>query len=131
MDMCIEKLVFEHLVSKCHAKEQDMFSVKIIDLLVTHYASKDTSVAKLADLIEINDRTLRKKCVETFRQTPTELLTEARIYHAEHLLKKNFKVSDIWCRVGFSSHSYFSDVFKQRKNMTPQKFAKMFRDKES
>jgi AraC-like DNA-binding protein len=129
--MHIEEMVLEHLLGKCHIRKQDGLSAKIIDVLISHYASKSTTVAKLAELIEINERTLRKKCVGYFRQTPTVLLTEARIFHAEHLLKQKLKVSDVWYRVGFSSHSYFSDVFKQRNNMTPQEFAKLYRDKES
>lgn len=124
MDMCIEKLVFDHFVSKSLPRQDESYYAKIIDVLVSNYTSKKISVAMLADLLELNERTLRRKCVELFRQTPTALLTEARILHAEHLLKQNLKVSDIWYRVGFSSHSYFSDVFKQQKKQTPQEYAK-------
>ena len=97
---------------------------KIIKTFIKLHTNSNTAIQEIASNLDINERTLRRKCAEFFRLTPNELLTIIRLFHAEKLLKEQVKVSEVWSRVGFSSHSYFSDVFKQNKNLTPQKYAK-------
>ena len=97
---------------------------EIIKIFIKLHTNSNTAIQEIASNLDINERTLRRKCTEFFHLTPNELLTLIRLFHAENLLKEQVKVSEVWSRVGFSSHSYFSDVFKQHKKLTPQQYAK-------
>jgi len=123
MSLCIKNSIHQHLLTICYLKKLDDLAFKVIEEITNHYTNSKITISNLADIIELNERTLRKKCIELFRKTPTEVLAEIRILHAVNLLNQNFKVSDVWYRVGFSSHSYFSAAFKQYKGVTPKKYS--------
>lgn len=58
--------------------------------------------------------------------TPIEYLNTRRIKEAKILLKTtNFNISQIASIVGFSSQSYFTEVFNKHESITPSKYRKL------
>ena len=55
--------------------------------------------------------------------SPIQYLNQTRLKRAQHLLKNtNYSISDIASSTGFSSQSYFTQIFRQNFNMTPVKY---------
>ena len=57
--------------------------------------------------------------------TPNEYIIEERLKRAEHLLlQEDSTVKEVYMACGFSSFSYFSTLFKKRRNASPTSFKK-------
>ena len=55
--------------------------------------------------------------------SPIQYLNQTRLKRAQHLLKNtNYSISDIASSTGFSSQSYFTQIFRKNFNMTPVKY---------
>lgn len=55
--------------------------------------------------------------------SPIQYLYQTRLKRAQHLLKNtNYSISDIASSTGFSSQSYFTQIFRKNFNMTPVKY---------
>lgn len=55
--------------------------------------------------------------------SPIQYLNRTRLKRAQHLLKNtNYSISDIASSTGFSSQSYFTQIFRKNFNMTPVKY---------
>ena len=55
--------------------------------------------------------------------SPIQYLNQTRLKRAQHLLKNtNYSSSDIASSTGFSSQSYFTQIFRKNFNMTPVKY---------
>lgn len=55
--------------------------------------------------------------------SPIQYLNKTRLKRAQHLLKNtNYSISDIASSTGFSSQSYFTQIFRKNFNMTPVKY---------
>ena len=58
--------------------------------------------------------------------SPINYLIDKRILEAKHLLETtNHPIAKIADMTGFSSQSYFSQVFKRETQMTPNEFRKI------
>ena len=58
--------------------------------------------------------------------SPINYLINIRISEAKHLLQTtNYSVSKIAQSIGFSSQSYFSQVFRKELEMTPLQYRKL------
>jgi AraC-like DNA-binding protein len=79
-------------------------------------------VFDLAQHLQYSERTLRRKSQQHFDISPTELLQKIRLNKATLLLNSGIKCSQIWHQVGFSSHSYFSDLFKAQYGVMPSEY---------
>ena len=55
--------------------------------------------------------------------SPIQYLNQTRLKRAQHLLRTtNYSISDIASSTGFSSQSYFTQIFRKNFNMTPVKY---------
>ena len=55
--------------------------------------------------------------------SPIQYLNQTRLKREQHLLKNtNYSISDIASSTGFSSQSYFTQIFRKNFNMTPVKY---------
>ena len=63
--------------------------------------------------------------------SPIQYLNQTRLKRAQHLLKNtNYSISDIASSTGFSSQSYFTQIFRKNFNMTPVKYRQEHANKE-
>ncbi len=96
-----------------------------------YYISKnyniDVNIADFARQYGVHHNTLTKKFKEETGLTPKNYLLSTRIKTSEHLLTStDFSVSQIASMCGFTSHAYFTMVFKKKHSLTPQEFRQQY-----
>ncbi len=90
----------------------------------THYFEKIT-LDGLSETCNLNKFYLCHKFSDIYGKSPMAYLTEVRIRVAKDLLKTTtYNMEEIAHAAGFSSNSYFSQVFLKDCEMTPQQYRK-------
>ena len=70
-----------------------------------------------------------KKLKETMNISPSNLIRSIRLKQAAYLLINNkVNISEVAYKVGFSTHSYFSNSFHDFFGMTPKEFVATYMD---
>lgn len=86
---------------------------------------KNISVLDIAEASNISEGHLRKCFKNELNFTVVEYLTDYRIRKAKKMMKTGeYKVTEIYEKIGFTSSQYFSYVFKKMEGMTPGEFIK-------
>ena len=92
----------------------------------TNYA-QDITLDSLADLTHINKFYLAHSFTECIGQSPISYLTERRLAACKELLSSsNLSVTQIATSAGFSSQSYFSQIFNKKVGMSPRQYRKLY-----
>ena len=90
----------------------------------THY-QENITLDHLAEFCHVSKYHLAHAFTEEYGISPINYLISKRIQEAEHLLKTtDFSLSLISSTTGFSSSSYFAQIFKKQKGMSPTQFRK-------
>jgi AraC-like DNA-binding protein len=80
-------------------------------------------VASLCEDVGISRVHLNRKLKAFGKDSPSVLIKTFRMKQAAYLLANNkVNVSEVAYRVGFSSHSYFSNAFRDYFGMSPREF---------
>lgn len=94
----------------------------------THYASNLT-LDSLAKLSYMNKYYMSRLFKENIGKTPIDYLIDKRISVTKILLETTeYSLTEIYKIVGFSSQSYFNQIFKKRVNMTPREYRKKYKE---
>ena len=97
--------------------------------LDTHY-QENITLDQLAEIHHVSKYHLSHVFTEEYGISPINYLISKRIAEAEHLLNTtDFSLSLISNTTGFSSSSYFAQIFKKQKGMSPSEFRKQSRKK--
>ncbi len=92
----------------------------------TNYA-QDITLDSLAELTHINKFYLAHSFTECIGQSPISYLTERRLAACKELLSSsNLSVTQIATSAGFSSQSYFSQIFNKKVGMSPRQYRKQY-----
>ena len=95
---------------------------RITDYINSHL-SDDLSIRALSDRSMLSPAKLQEGFKLTHNMTVNEYIREQRIRKAEELIKKSdMNISQVVYTVGFSSRSYFSKIFKEKYNCSPNKY---------
>ena len=90
----------------------------------THY-QENITLDQLAEVCHVSKYHLAHAFTEEYGISPINYLISKRISEAEHLLKTtDFSLSLISNTTGFSSSSYFAQIFRKQKGMSPSQFRK-------
>ena len=93
----------------------------------THY-QENITLDQLAKISHVSKYHLAHVFAEEYGISPINYLISKRILEAEHLLKTtDFSLSLISNTTGFSSSSYFTQIFKKHKGMSPTEYRKLSR----
>lgn len=104
---------------------------RFIEQYIDEHFTEDITLETLSNLTYLNKYYLVHSFKEYKGTSPINYLIDKRILEAKHLLETtNHPVAKIADMTGFSSQSYFSQVFKRETQMTPNEFRKM-KDKKS
>ncbi len=91
-----------------------------------HY-SENLTVEILSSLVHLNKYYFIHNFTKQFGTSPINYLIMRRIDESKHLLvNTNYSLSSISQAVGFSSPSYFSQVFKKTTKISPQEYRKLY-----
>ena len=87
------------------------------------YFDSSLSIESLADELKISTSYLRREFSRAYGLSPVAFLTSARISHAKNMLESGFlSISEIAEQSGFSSTSYFIQVFHKTVGLSPDKY---------
>lgn len=87
--------------------------------------SKNITLDSLAEITHINKFYLAHSFTECMGQSPINYLTEVRLAASkQQLTTSNMSIAQIATNNGFSSQSYFSQIFKKKVGITPQQYRK-------
>ena len=96
----------------------------------THY-QENITLDQLAEVCHVSKYHLAHAFTEEYGISPINYLISKRISEAEHLLKTtDFSLSLISSTTGFSSSSYFAQIFRKQKGMSPTEFRKSSRQEQ-
>lgn len=105
---------------KCVRQAAELINNEILDF---------TTIPALAFQVGLNANKLQNGFKEIFHQTVNEYVQERRLDVAKGLIKNSdLSISEIVDRIGFSSKSYFSKLFRQRYGTTPSAYRKNRRE---
>lgn len=82
-----------------------------------------TTLKDIAKVCFINEKYLGRIFIKETGQTFREYLTQRRLERAQSLLEHTDEdIIKVALDCGFTSHSYFTNVFKKQFNMTPKEY---------
>ena len=96
---------------------------RIVESIQTHLDEPEYGVTALCEDVGISRVHLNRKLKAFGKDSPGVLIKTFRMKQAAYLLANNkVNVSEVAYRVGFSSHSYFSNAFREYFGMSPREF---------
>lgn len=105
--------------------KKDTKECRFIEQYIDEHYSEDITLEALSRLTYLNKYYLAHAFKKYRGISPINYLLERRIAEAKHLLETtNFSVAKIASIVGFSSQSYFSQVFKKEMGTSPNTYRK-------
>ncbi len=98
---------------------------RFIEQYINEHFTEDITLQTLSDLTYLNKYYLVHSFKEYKGISPINYLIERRITESKHLLENtNYSVAKIANTTGFSSQSYFSQIFKKETGMSPIQYRK-------
>jgi DNA-binding response OmpR family regulator/nitrogen-specific signal transduction histidine kinase len=123
---------FEDIIIASH---DGKLMAKVLDSIRQNIENPEFNVDDLSREVGISRGHLNRKLKENLNISPSNLIRSIRLKQAAYLLINNkVNISDVAYKVGFSSHSYFSNNFKEYFGMAPTEFVTKYtglEDKES
>jgi len=87
--------------------------------------AKEYSLDQLSFKSGLTQAKLQEGFKFLYKRTVTEYIRHVRLESARDMLKNtDLNISQIVYSIGFSSRSYFSKIFKEKYNITPNQFKK-------
>jgi signal transduction histidine kinase/ligand-binding sensor domain-containing protein/CheY-like chemotaxis protein/AraC-like DNA-binding protein len=103
----------------------------VIECIRQNVDSPNFNVDDLSREVGVSRVQLNRKLKENLNVSPSALIKSIRLKQAAYLLINNkVNVSDVAFKLGYSSHSYFSNNFKEHFGMTPSEFVLKYADPE-
>jgi len=101
--------------------DQDDFQKDMNDYILSHIQT--VNVSQLAEHYHYNEKYFSAFFKKKFNRLPKEYILEFRLSYACYLLANStLKTSAIAENLGFSDASHFSNVFRSKKGVSPQKY---------
>lgn len=92
-------------------------------IIENHISDSNLSIEMILDELKISRVQLYRKVKALIGYNVNDYLLSVRIQKAKFLLTdNNFSISEIAYKVGFTSQSYFSTVFKSKVSVTPSEY---------
>jgi AraC-like DNA-binding protein len=104
---------------------------KVIETIRKNIENSEFSVDDLSREVGFSRVHINRKLKENLNISPSNLIKSIRLKQAAYLLINNkLNVSDVAFKLGFCSHSYFSNNFKEYFGMSPTEFVMKYNDSE-
>ena len=105
----------------------NILTSKVISVIRNNIENPDFSVEELSREIGMSRVHLNRKLKENLNISPSNLIKSIRLKQAAYLLINNkVNISEVAYKVGFSTHSYFSNSFHDYFGMTPKEFMNQY-----
>ncbi|MBQ2614878.1 MAG: PocR ligand-binding domain-containing protein [Clostridia bacterium] len=118
-------MLVKHLLLENMLKPDLSESVQKAVAFINENLEQDLSIHQIAKGINVSKSALYKKFHEHFHCTVSKYINTRRVEKSMELLAKtNLSIEEISQRVGFSSASYYSKMFKKQIGVAPLKYRK-------
>lgn len=105
----------------------NQLAAKVINIIKKNIENTEFSVEELSHEVGMSRVHLNRKLKETMNISPSNLIRSMRLKQAAYLLINNkVNISEVAYKVGFSTHSYFSNSFHDYFGMTPKEFTAQY-----
>ncbi len=105
------------------------FITRVIESIRKNIENPEFSVDDLSRDVGISRVHLNRKLKENINISPSNLIKSIRLKQAAYLLiNHKVNISEVAYKVGFSTHSYFSNSFKDYFGMAPKEFVVKYMD---
>lgn len=102
----------------------EVFLENITRCIEENMQNEDFNVAKLSELVGIDQKKIYRKLKQLIGKTPIAFMKQLRMKKAAVLLKEgSFTVSEVMYLVGYSNASYFSKCFLEEYGVTPSQYS--------
>lgn len=120
----------DYRLSETKMKDSDGLLVnKVIETIRQNMDNSDFTVEDLSREVGMSRVHLNRKLKEVMNVSPSSLIKSIRLKQAAFLLINNkVNISEVAYKVGFSTHSYFSNSFHDYFGMTPKEFVVKYMD---
>ena len=111
--------------AKVVSPDEKLFQ-KFNEKLKEQIKNPDLSVESISRDLGISRVHLNRRLKSFINESPGSYIRDYRLKQAAQLLTdKKLSISEVAYAVGFSSHAYFSNMFKKRYNMTPSEYMEL------
>ncbi len=124
--LCQRKMRIEELTTpgaEAVPSEDEKFLAAVTRTIEEQLANPDFNVSMLSESMNVAQKQLYRRVKALTGMTPVNYIRSIRMKKAAILLtNKNFTVSEVMYRVGFSNHSYFARCFHAEFGVNPSQF---------
>ncbi len=101
------------------------FLEKVFSIIRENYVNPDFNVDHLSQKMGMSRSSFFNKIKAISGQAPADFIRQYRIERAKELLRtKEYTISEVAFKSGFSDVKYFRDVFRKKYNQSPSQYAK-------
>lgn len=105
----------------------DRFVEKLNKIIKENISNPDLSIEYISSEIGVSRVHLHRKIKELFKMTPSVYLRNMRLDHSAVLLRsKKISISEVAYIVGFNTHQYFSNCFKDYFGVSPLEYVQKY-----
>jgi DNA-binding response OmpR family regulator/nitrogen-specific signal transduction histidine kinase len=102
---------------------------KTIKIIKDNIEDSEFSVEKLSVEVGLSRVHLNRKMKELIQVSPSDMIRSIRLKQAAYLMINNeINISEVAYKVGFASHSYFTNSFHDFFGMKPSEFIEKYKD---
>jgi ligand-binding sensor domain-containing protein/signal transduction histidine kinase/DNA-binding response OmpR family regulator len=124
----LQPIDYDYERLKINSADKRLLS-KTIEVIKANIEDSDFSVEKLSEEVGLSRVHLNRKLKELVNTSPSEMIRSIRLKQAAFLLVNNtVNISEVAYKVGFSSHSYFTNSFHDFFGMKPSEFVEKYKD---
>ncbi|MEO1023783.1 MAG: alpha/beta fold hydrolase [Bacteroidota bacterium] len=111
------------LQDEVFSNQEHSFLEDVLSIIDRHIDNEDLGIELLCKETRLSERHLQRKLKSITNKSPLQLITSVRLYRAkELLLSQEAGVSQAAFKVGFTSPSYFSKLFRREFGVAPSVF---------
>lgn len=109
-----------------HSGKKNHTVINLLNWIEDNY-TENITLERLSEVSNLSEKYICRIFKEYTSKTPINYINEIRIDAACHEMIANRKsITDAALACGFNDLSYFSKMFKRYKNMSPQKYKKLY-----
>ncbi|NNC70890.1 MAG: helix-turn-helix transcriptional regulator [Flavobacteriaceae bacterium] len=103
--------------------KREMKAIRELSEFINNYPETSLTVSELCAKAGLSSAKLQEGFKRMHNHTVNDYIREVRVKKSEELIKTtDLNISQIVYTVGFSSRSYFSKIFKQKYNCSPNEY---------
>ena len=116
-----KKYIQEKVEEETSLSSDEVWLKELEDVVLLQLSNADFDVKKLAEALNISERTLRDRIKTHIGINPSQYIKEARLMRAQKLLEthQHQTVAEVAYSVGFDKPSYFAKIYKERFGKLP------------